>query len=85
MVLDIDGDRLDAAFLTSTGEVHDRFTMFKMPCATDFNEDHFLNTRDVVAFLDAWAASETSADWNRDGNIDAADFFAYLNDWMAGC
>lgn len=85
MVLDIDGDRLDAVFLTSTGAVHDRFTIIKTACAADFNGDGFVDTRDVVAFLNAWVSGDDSADWNQDGLVDSRDFLAFLNAWVARC
>jgi probable HAF family extracellular repeat protein len=54
-------------------------------CAADFNADGLVDTRDVVGFLNAWAAGDERADTNGDGQIDSRDVIAYLNAWAAGC
>lgn len=54
-------------------------------CAADFNADGAIDTRDVVAFLNAFAAEEPRADINADGLVDTRDVVAMLNRWTAGC
>ena len=55
------------------------------PCIGDFNGDGTVNTLDVLAFLNAWTAGETSADINGDGTVNTLDVLAFLNAWTAGC
>ena len=55
------------------------------PCDADFNGDGAVNTLDVLAFLNAWTAGDTSADFNGDGTINTLDVLAFLNAWTAGC
>lgn len=55
------------------------------PCVGDFNGDGVANTLDVIAFLNAWAASDPKADINGDGNVNTLDVIAFLNAWAAGC
>jgi hypothetical protein len=54
-------------------------------CRPDLTGDGVVDTRDFVAFLNAWASQDPRADWNADGVIDTRDFIFYLNDWVAGC
>ena len=54
-------------------------------CLTDFNRDLLLDTRDLLAFLNAWASGDSTADYNGDGTVDTQDFTDFLNDWVAGC
>jgi hypothetical protein len=55
------------------------------PCAADFNGDGQINTLDVLAFLNAWVASDPAADFNGDGQINTLDVLAFLNAWNTGC
>ena len=55
------------------------------PCAADFNGDGEVNTLDVAAFLNAWAADDAGADINGDGEVNTLDVAAFLNAWTAGC
>lgn len=55
------------------------------PCVGDFNGDGVANTLDVIAFLNAWAASDPKADINGDGSVNTLDVIAFLNAWAAGC
>jgi hypothetical protein len=55
------------------------------PCAADYNGDGTLNTQDVLAFLNDWAAGDSQADWNNDGNVNTLDVLAFLNAYAAGC
>jgi len=62
-------------------------------CPADFNNDNTTDTRDVIAFLNAWATqrgtdcsnNDCSADVTGDGLVDSRDFIAFLNAWNAGC
>ncbi|QKK06753.1 MAG: hypothetical protein HND58_00315 [Planctomycetota bacterium] len=54
-------------------------------CIADFNGDEVVDTRDVLAFLNAWNADDESSDINGDGLIDTRDVLAFLNLWNAGC
>jgi hypothetical protein len=54
-------------------------------CAADFNGDGLVDTRDFVAFLNAWTASDPAADMNQDGTIDSRDVILYVNVWSSGC
>lgn len=54
-------------------------------CPADFNGDFFLDTRDLISFLNAWMAGDIRTDWDQNGAIDSQDFLAFLNDWSAGC
>ena len=58
---------------------------FANPCVGDFNGDGSVNTLDVLAFLNAWAAGDSSADINGDGSVNTLDVLAFLNFWAAGC
>ncbi|MCC7387537.1 MAG: hypothetical protein IT431_02085 [Phycisphaerales bacterium] len=54
-------------------------------CGGDFNGDCNVNTIDVLAFLNAWAANQRAADCNGDGTINTIDVLCFLNLWAAGC
>jgi hypothetical protein len=54
-------------------------------CPADFNDDGDIDTRDVMAFLNAWMHQDPRADFNGDGRFDTLDILAYLNQWNAGC
>ena len=56
-----------------------------MSCAADFNGDGAVDTLDVLAFLNAWNAGDSSADVNGDGAVDSLDVLAFLNLWNTGC
>ncbi len=54
-------------------------------CLADFNGDGVVDTRDVLAFLNAWVARDPRADIDGNGVIDTRDVLAFLNVWTAGC
>lgn len=54
-------------------------------CSADFNGDSVVDTRDVIAFLNAWNADDAAADCDENGEIDTRDVICYLNLWNAGC
>jgi hypothetical protein len=59
--------------------------MLVVSCDADFNIDGLVNTLDVLAFLNAWAGSDSRADINGDGSVNTLDVLAYLNLWASGC
>lgn len=54
-------------------------------CPSDVNTDGVLDTRDFVAFLNAWVQGDSLADWDGNGAVNTLDFLAFLNQWAAGC
>lgn len=54
-------------------------------CVADFNGDGVVNTQDVLVFLNAWNAGDSSADINGDGDVNSQDVLAFLNLWNTGC
>ena len=54
-------------------------------CAADFNADGATDTRDVIAYLSAWAARLDRADLTGDGVVDTRDVLAFLDAWVSGC
>ncbi len=54
-------------------------------CYADFNGDGVVDTRDVLAFLNAWNAGDPSADCDGNRLIDTRDVLCFLNLWNAGC
>ncbi|MBK7404181.1 MAG: hypothetical protein IPJ41_06000 [Phycisphaerales bacterium] len=54
-------------------------------CAADFDGNGAVDTRDVLAFLNAWAARDGSADADGNGVIDTRDVISFLNSWSGGC
>ncbi len=54
-------------------------------CIADFNMDGTVNTQDVLAFLNAWTAGDSSADINGDGDVNTQDVLLFLNLWNIGC
>lgn len=54
-------------------------------CPGDWNNDGTVNTLDVLAFLNDWAAQDPGADINGDGTVNTQDVLAFLNSWNSGC
>ncbi|MBK7403104.1 MAG: hypothetical protein IPJ41_00375 [Phycisphaerales bacterium] len=54
-------------------------------CFADFNHDSAVDTRDVLAFLNAWTQQQGAADCDGNGVIDTRDVLCFLNLWTAGC
>ena len=54
-------------------------------CPADFNGDGSVDSRDVLAFLNTWAAGDSSADFNSDGVINTMDVIDFLNAWNEPC
>ncbi|HZW09467.1 MAG TPA: GC-type dockerin domain-anchored protein [Phycisphaerales bacterium] len=61
------------------------WSAFGASCGADFNGDGAVDSRDVIAFLNAWSAREGSADCDANGLIDSRDVICFLNAWSAGC
>jgi hypothetical protein len=76
-----------AVYLTGAVNVPADIYVVKLEgqCLADFNGDGATNTQDVLAFLNAWAAGDSSADINGDGTVNTQDVLAFLNLWAAGC
>ncbi len=64
---------------------HEHYVGFVLACPPDFNGDGLVDTRDVLAFLNAWSSGDPRADFNGDGLVDTRDVLAFLNAWTAGC
>ncbi|HZW10574.1 MAG TPA: GC-type dockerin domain-anchored protein [Phycisphaerales bacterium] len=54
-------------------------------CIGDFDGNGVVDTRDVIAFLNAWNAGDASSDCDGNGVIDTRDVICFLNAWNAGC
>ncbi|HZW09469.1 MAG TPA: GC-type dockerin domain-anchored protein [Phycisphaerales bacterium] len=54
-------------------------------CPADFSGDGTLDSRDVIAFLNAWSAREDAADCDASGVVDSRDVVCFLSAWSAGC
>ncbi len=64
----------------------ERYDLLLTPaCPADFNLDRLVNTRDVVAFLGAWASGDAGADFDGNGTVDSRDVTAFLSAWASGC
>jgi len=54
-------------------------------CIGDFDGNGMVDTRDVIAFLNAWNAGDASSDCDGNSSIDTRDVICFLNAWNAGC
>lgn len=54
-------------------------------CFADFNGDGVVDTRDVLAYLNAWNLADPTSDCDGNGLIDTRDVLCFLNLWNAGC
>jgi hypothetical protein len=54
-------------------------------CFADFDGNGVVDTRDVIAFLNAWNADDSASDCDGNGVIDTRDVICFLNDWNLGC
>lgn len=67
--------------------------LLRVACLADFNLDESVDTRDFVAYLDAWASQRATgclphrceADADMNGVVDSQDFVRFLNAWANGC
>ncbi|MHA7812107.1 MAG: metallophosphoesterase [Phycisphaerales bacterium] len=87
MVIEVEGDRLDAVFLNDEGDVRDRFSITKGigACAADFAPDGRLDFFDVSAFIEGLNGRSIAADMNSDGEWNFFDVSAFLIAFNAGC
>lgn len=61
-------------------------TLYYVPaCIGDWDSNGAVDTKDVLGYLNEWAAQAPSADINFSGNIDTLDLLVFLNAWVAGC
>ena len=86
MVLDIDGDRLDAAFLRSNGVVRDHFTILKGSAALtgDLNGDCSVDLTDLATLLGAFETT-AAGDIDGDGDTDLTDLALLLGAFDNQC
>lgn len=54
-------------------------------CPGDINEDHRVDSRDVLLFLGWWAAGDPRADYVHDGVLNTLDVIAFLALWAETC
>ena len=80
-----DGSVIVGWGLNRSGLVEGFVATVPVSCPADFNGDGAVNTLDVLAFLNAWAAGEPQADFNQDGMVNTLDVLAFLNAWNVGC
>jgi hypothetical protein len=73
---DFDENYRTALLITGTGAAN-------LCGYADFNNDTNINTQDVLAFLNAWNNSDSSADCNGDSSINTQDVLCFLNIWNA--
>ncbi|MCR9077314.1 MAG: metallophosphoesterase, partial [bacterium] len=87
MVIEVEGDRLDAVFLNGEGDVRDRFSITKGlgACIADFAPDGRLDFFDVSAFIEGLNERSIAADMNSDGAWDFFDVSAFLVAFNDGC
>ncbi|MCA9298906.1 MAG: metallophosphoesterase family protein, partial [Phycisphaerales bacterium] len=85
MLIEVEGDRLEAIFLTDQGDVHDQFVIEKSPCPPDVVPDGVLDIFDLLGFLQWFSTLDSRADWNGDTAHDIFDAVAFLGDFDAGC
>lgn len=74
------GDPLDDAQGADAGAAHPFQT-----CYADFDRDGSLDTKDFLAFLNAWVADDDSADCDGCGIVDTRDFTCFFFLWNSGC
>jgi len=59
----------------------DSLTASTMCAYVDFNGDGEIDTRDMLAYLDVWAAGDLSADINGDGVVNTNDYNMFTSSW----
>jgi hypothetical protein len=84
MRMNLDGSEPEI-FLDDVGLVNYIAIVESEGCVGDWNGDGSVDTRDVIAFLNEWAAGDEDADVNGDGAVDTRDVIAFLNAWVDGC
>ena len=76
------GGPIDEDTLVQGGQI---LLMHTHDCLADYNGDGVGDTRDVLEFLDDWAAGDPIADANGDGAVDTRDIILLLDIWSEGC
>ncbi|HEB61383.1 MAG TPA: metallophosphoesterase family protein [Phycisphaeraceae bacterium] len=85
LVVDINGDRLDAAFLDNAALVRDHFTIIKTDnCPEDLDGDGFVGQQDLGILLAAYMFND-GGDIDGDGDTDQADLGALLAVYDTSC
>jgi len=83
---DANGNLLDTVTVPGiTSGYGMEFDMGGEDCLADFNGDGVVDTRDVLAFLNAWNGQDPASDCDGNGVIDTRDVLCFLNEWNAGC
>lgn len=89
LIIDIDGNRLDAKFLNSLGVIDDRFRIVKGGIsAGDIDGNGAVDVIDLIVLLAAWGLCDPSlplppcpADFNGDGAVDVEDLLNLIANW----
>jgi hypothetical protein len=76
-----DSDRKVMVLMTTFGQVWE----LGPSCRADFDANWNVDTRDILAFLNAWNAGDPASDCDANGVIDIRDVICFLNRWTAGC
>lgn len=88
MVLDVNANRLDARFITSTGQVADEFTILKpAQCAADLDGDADTDVFDFGLFAPRFGTSVTPGthgDYDENGVVNVFDFGVLATDFGCG-
>tara|TARA_X000001036_G_scaffold85136_1_gene77244 strand:+ start:54 stop:1082 length:1029 start_codon:yes stop_codon:yes gene_type:complete len=50
-------------------------------CAGDFNGDGYVDVSDLLAIIDQWGLTDSSADLNFDGIVDVSDLLIVIGNW----
>ncbi len=90
----LDGDRAAIAgpfYQTNRGAIY-TFTGLA-PCLANWNNDEFINTSDIAAFLNDYNAVRTGGDWTNNnpdlrapfGIVNTADVIEFINIYNIGC
>ena len=66
----------------NTGSV---YVFITHPCPADLTNDGSLDSFDVSAFLNAYAANDPTADFNTDGSFNFFDVSAFVEAFLNGC
>ncbi|HZW09831.1 MAG TPA: GC-type dockerin domain-anchored protein [Phycisphaerales bacterium] len=83
---DANGDLLSSVAVPGIGSAFGmEFAVAAGECLADFNGDGIVDTRDVLAFLNAWNNDDAASDCDGNGVIDTRDVICFLNAWTAGC
>lgn len=83
---DTEGNLLSSIAVDGVGSAFGmEFDVPPLPCAADFDTNGAADTRDLIAFLNAWTAADPAADCDANGAVDTRDMICFLNAWNEGC